>query len=268
MGRDRSPSVRLGAGLLAGAGVLAAIGLLTVPDAPTVRTQAVPARIESPVTTSPARRAPATTPPDTMARSAGEPTVSAGSGRGSPAPPTTVTPATTTLPVSPLVAQLPPRESALVEPSEPVRTPSRLRIGALSVDVPVRAVGLELDGQLEIPDETEAGWYRLGSSPGRDGSTVIAAHVSWNDTTGPFFRLADLELGSPVELELDDGSTRQYVVVERAQYGKLALPQDRIWTHAGDETLVLITCGGEFNREIRRYTDNIVVYAAPATDGG
>ena len=31
----------------------------------------------------------------------------------------------------------------------------------------------------------------------------------------------------------------------------------------GPETLVLITCGGSFDPDIRRYRDNIVVYAVP-----
>jgi len=31
----------------------------------------------------------------------------------------------------------------------------------------------------------------------------------------------------------------------------------------GDAPLVLITCGGSFNPQIRHYRDNIVVYAVP-----
>jgi sortase (surface protein transpeptidase) len=131
------------------------------------------------------------------------------------------------------------------------------------VDHPVRAIGLEPDGQLEIPDETEVGWYRLGSSPGRAGTTVVAGHVSWNDTLGPFARLASMEPGGRVDVQLADGTVRTYEVTERAQYPKLELPPERIWARDGAETLVLITCGGDFNSEIRRYRDNIVVYAVP-----
>ena len=45
------------------------------------------------------------------------------------------------------------------------------------------------------------------------------------------------------------------------------LPTERIWTHAGPETLVLITCGGSFNPQIHHYRDNIVVYAVPIASG-
>ena len=127
----------------------------------------------------------------------------------------------------------------------------------------LRSVGVAPDGQLEIPDETEVGWYRLGAAPGEAGATVLAGHVSWNRSDGPFLRLGQLEPGATVVVALDDGTTRTYQVVERAQYGKLELPAARIWTREGAETLVLITCGGAFNPDIRRYSDNIVVYAVP-----
>ena len=72
--------------------------------------------------------------------------------------------------------------------------------------------------------------------------------------------------GATVALTLADGSSRAYEVVERQQYGKLMLPADRIWTRAGPETLVLITCGGSFNPQIHHYRDNIVIYAVPIAE--
>jgi len=92
---------------------------------------------------------------------------------------------------------------------------------------------------------------------------VLAGHVNWNGVDGPFVRLRELEPGAMLVVTLGDATTRTYQVVERAQYPKEALPADRIWTRAGPETLVLITCGGSFNREIRRYRDNVVVHAVP-----
>ena len=139
----------------------------------------------------------------------------------------------------------------------------QLRIDALGIDVPVEPVGVAADGQLEVPDETHVGWYRLGSSPGEPGATVLAAHVNWHGVDGPFVRLRELEPGAIVVVSLGETTTRTYQVVERAQYPKDALPADRIWTHTGPETLVLITCGGSFNPEIRHYRDNIVVHAVP-----
>ena len=166
--------------------------------------------------------------------------------------------------LSPLADLLGPRYSAIPEEIEPRPQPVGIRTDSIDIErFPIRAVGLEDDGQLEVPDETEIGWYRYGATAGRPGATVLAAHVSWNDTTGPFFRLGTMEPGDRVTVALDDGSSRVYEVTERTMYDKNALPRDRIWRNTGPETLVLITCGGDFNPDIRRYRQNIVVYAVP-----
>ncbi len=166
--------------------------------------------------------------------------------------------------LSPLAALLGPRFSTIPEVIEPRPRP----VGVISdridiADFPVRAVGLEENGELEVPDETEIGWYQYGATAGRPGATVLAAHVSWNDTTGPFFRLGTKEPGDRLIVTLDDGTVREYEVTERTMYDKDQLPRERIWRNTGPETLVLITCGGDFNPEIRRYRQNIVVYAVP-----
>jgi LPXTG-site transpeptidase (sortase) family protein len=237
------PARRLGAGLLVGAGALAVVALLVREPAATPTRFVESVALEAPPSTV------ATLPPSTE-----RPTTTA-----------EVESPRTTLPLSPLAAQLPPPSPATPS-QDPLVAPAALWIDDLALWAPIRGVGFQADGQLEIPDETEVGWYRFGSVPGRAGSTVLAAHVTWNDTVGPFFRLPELEPGDQIKVLLDDGSTRRYEVFERAQYGKSELPADRIWTREGDETLVLITCGGDFNRQIRRYTDNIVIYAVPVAD--
>lgn len=189
---------------------------------------------------------------------------------GNDAPPPTSTPLAPLNPptpddtLSPLAQQLGPRYSAVPEAVAPRPRPVGLQMESIDVArFPVRAVGLEPDGQMEIPDETEIGWYQYGATAGQPGATVLAAHVSWNRTVGPFARLGSVEPGEQIEVALDDGSIRSYEVTERAIYGKLELPRERIWRNTGDETLVLITCGGDYNPEIRRYRENIVVYAVP-----
>lgn len=133
----------------------------------------------------------------------------------------------------------------------------------LDVFAPIRAVGLEDDGEMEIPDETEIGWYRHGGVPGGPGATVLAAHITWNRSLGPFHQLGRAEPGDRAEVVLDDGSTRVYEVVERRVFDKDALPRWRIWRSSGPESLVLITCGGSYDPEIRRYRQNIAVFAVP-----
>jgi hypothetical protein len=172
-------------------------------------------------------------------------------------------PATTVAPLSPLASRLGPRGSAAIRPAGERVLPASITIDALELWGPVRAVGLKDNGELQVPDETEVGWYQLGAAPGEPGATVLAAHVTWNGAVGPFFKLADLALGAEVRVQLSDDSMRIYEVVERAMYPKDGLPESRIFSQIGPESLVLITCGGSFNANIHRYRDNIVVYAVP-----
>jgi sortase (surface protein transpeptidase) len=173
----------------------------------------------------------------------------------STAPPVVTTGAPDTVPAAPQPSSTAP---------QPRPEPVGLQIDTIDVSrYPVRDIGLEDDGQLEIPDETEIGWYKYGATAGQPGATVLAAHVNWRGSHGPFSQLGTVEPGDQIEVALDNGTTRNYVVTERTMYGKLMLPKERIWRNTGPEELVLITCGGDFNPEIRRFKSNIVVYAVP-----
>jgi hypothetical protein len=180
-------------------------------------------------------------------------------------PPVSSTGSPDTEPATPETGSTAPAPSSTApEPVEPRPQPVGLQIDTIDVSpFPVRDIGLEDDGQLEIPDETEIGWYKYGATAGHPGATVLAAHVNWKGSQGPFSKLGTVEPGDQIEVALDNGTTRNYVVTERTMYGKLMLPRERIWRNTGPEELVLITCGGEFNPEIRSFKSNIVVYAVP-----
>lgn len=157
-----------------------------------------------------------------------------------------------------------PRYSAIPAPPPDRSEPVELEVSSIDIgDAPIRPVGLREDLQLEIPPETEIGWYRFAATAGEAGSTVLVAHVAWNDTPGPFAELGTVEPGDLAEIRLEDGRVRRYEVVERIVYGKLGLPRDVIWRRSGPELLVMITCGGELQPNSRRYAENIVVYAVP-----
>jgi hypothetical protein len=164
----------------------------------------------------------------------------------------------------PGAVELPDTSSTAPGHVGPRAEPVGLKIDTIKVArYPVRDVGLQDDGQLEIPDETEIGWYKYGATAGHPGATVLAAHVRWAGSPGPFSQLGAVDPGDQVEVALNDGTTRDYVVTERKMHGKLALPKKRIWRTTGPEELVLITCGGEFNPELDSFKSNIVVYAVP-----
>jgi hypothetical protein len=173
-------------------------------------------------------------------------------------------PPSTVAPLSPLAAQLGEQYSTEIRPIVDLPVPVALRIDTIKVNTDlVLPVGVDDKGEFAVPEAKEVGWYQYGQRPTQSGATVLAAHVSWKKQSGVFARLGTLEPGSEIFVTLSDGSEKRYVALERTMYDKQELPYDRIWTREGPEVLVLITCGGDFNPEIRRYRENIVVYAVP-----
>jgi len=163
----------------------------------------------------------------------------------------------------PAIRTLPPADGIPVA-EEPGPQPVALRIPSLGVDGnAIRPVGVEANGEYEVPIASEVGWYRFGSAPGESGSSVLAGHIAYDGENGVFANLVDVDLGSTVELTLDDGSSLAYEIVDLATFEKTALPFDDIFSESGSDRLVLITCGGNFNPGLRSYESNVVAYAVP-----
>lgn len=154
----------------------------------------------------------------------------------------------------------------LSERTLPVITvPLRLRVPSVGVDGAVTAVGVAGDGQLAVPDDAGSiSWYRFGSGPGGAGTTVLAGHVDYDGSRGVFWRLDELQTGQRVELGTSAGPMI-FVVTATRRYAKPDLPLADLFGRAGPSRLVLITCGGSFDRVAGSYRDNVVVYAEPVT---
>jgi sortase (surface protein transpeptidase) len=90
---------------------------------------------------------------------------------------------------------------------------------------------------------------------------VLAGHVdSATAGLGAFAALLKVEVGDPVIVVAADGKVATYRIVARRSYPKQALPAD-VFDQSVPARLVLITCGGAFDRHRRIYLDNVVVYA-------
>jgi hypothetical protein len=48
---------------------------------------------------------------------------------------------------------------------------------------------------------------------------LLAAHVNWRGTLGPFSPLGSVDPGGQVEAALNDDTARNYVVTEQTMYG-------------------------------------------------
>jgi hypothetical protein len=153
-----------------------------------------------------------------------------------------------------------------IRPSAVTPPPVRLTMPRLHVDAAVLPVSVGLDGLLGVPDNPlQLGWWSGSSKPGMpSGSVVIDGHVdSATFGVGALFRLRDARPGDDVVVTNAAGVTIRYSVVARRTYDKTTLPVTELFAADVDPRLVLLTCGGPFDRTTRHYADNVVVYAVP-----
>lgn len=134
-------------------------------------------------------------------------------------------------------------------------------------DAEVVSVGVDDEGNFEVPDRLQIGWYRFGPSPGETGSAVLAAHVALNGREGLFRHLDAFERGDQVEVAFDDGEIRAFEIQGIAQYNKDVVPLDELFVRTGPPRLILITCGGSFNPQLNSFDDNLIAFATPVDNG-
>jgi hypothetical protein len=143
--------------------------------------------------------------------------------------------------------------------------PDRVRVAALGVDAPVVREEVDGRGELSLPqDPGTVGWWGAGAAPGAPvGTIVLAGHVdSEQQGAGALYPLARTPVGARVVVSGPTGDAT-YVVQGRRRYAKDALPWRDLFRQDVEARLLLVTCGGDFDRATRHYSDNVVVYAVP-----
>ena len=176
-------------------------------------------------------------------------------------------------PPSPTPAPVPvdrlPRATARPAAPAPVPDvvpPVRLSLPARGIEAPIDPVGVEPEGEMTLPEDVDrVGWYRFGPVPGApEGAAVVAGHV--DDAAqglGALARLREAEPGDEVVVEAADGTSTRWTVTGRELIDKPGVPLGDLFARTGAPRLVLITCGGPFDAELRSYRDNVVVVAEP-----
>ncbi len=135
-------------------------------------------------------------------------------------------------------------------------------IPSIGVDASLVQLGLTSTGALEVPSgPVPAGWFTGSPTPGADGPSVLAGHVTYNGARGVFFRLGALRSGALVEVKRGDGVTAVFTVTSVASYPKDTFPTGIVYGHTDGPELRLITCAGDFDPVHHYYPDNLVVSA-------
>jgi LPXTG-site transpeptidase (sortase) family protein len=141
---------------------------------------------------------------------------------------------------------------------EPARGPftgERILIPKIGVDAPFSYKVVPSSGQMPNPDGHSdvayydfKDWPGLGGVPDLGGNVVVAGHVDYiNHGPAVFWDLATLQPGDIVQIRLQDGRVLEYAI----EFNKHIEASDADWTAivagTADESITLITCGGEFS---------------------
>ncbi len=171
------------------------------------------------------------------------------------------------------------RPGASVSPGVPAARRATAAAGQRTTFVPTRLLmpsgsrapvvpsTVASDGSLEIPAKPNVvGVWNGGARAGDPfGSMVIAGHVdSAEYGLGVLAELKWLKPGAVIELQAGKNRLR-YRVTRTVQVNQQSLATDDEFFAQGTtpHRLVVITCGGPFDRSKHRYRDNYIVIASP-----
>ncbi|MEU5208918.1 class F sortase [Streptomyces sp. NPDC020742] len=146
----------------------------------------------------------------------------------------------------------------------PRSLPKRVQIPQIAVDAPFTQLGIGPTGQLDAPpagDRNLVGWFKDGATPGERGSAIIAGHVDTKTGPAVFMQLESLKPGNSVNITREDGMIATFRVDSIETFSKKNFPNDRVYADEPTAQLRIITCGGAYDRKVRDYVDNIVVFA-------
>ena len=151
------------------------------------------------------------------------------------------------------------------EPVEGV-APVELQVDSVGVDAPIE-LGTVTDGAMQDPSGPwVVSWYEPLGKVGEGGNVVMAGHVDyWNVGPAVFWDVRYLPEGDIIRVVGEDGKSYEYAVQWIQPYMAEELTpeviQNDIVGDTGEETLTLITCGGEFNPDTGEYNQRWVVRA-------
>lgn len=145
--------------------------------------------------------------------------------------------------------------------------PVQVEIPSIGVDATIQPTGILENGEMGVPENVdEVGWFEPGFKAGAKGHSVLAGHV--DSLTGPavFYELKKVKTGDQVTLTDADGRKMVFEVKELASYETDQAPIEEIFGNADGRFINLITCTGEFNRDIGSHEERLVVTAELISD--
>jgi sortase A len=137
--------------------------------------------------------------------------------------------------------------------------PVRLVISKINVDTDILPMGVTSLGNMQAPKTNkDSGWYKYGPHPGNVGSAVIAGHLGVG-SAAVFTKLGLLVKGDIISVKDDRSQIASFVVTDTRSYDRNSDPSE-VFTSSTGSHLNLITCNGDWNPEIKTYSQRLVVF--------
>lgn len=146
--------------------------------------------------------------------------------------------------------------------------------------VNAEVVGIDATGDannavLAPPEDiSQIGWYIRSAPFGvNEGSTVLTSHIDYNGVVGLGTLFPSMKKGDPITLTDGNGKEHHYTVtmentpINKSDPDYIKKTQSTINKKTGKNSLVLVSCYGEYVGGSLGYADNSVVVATPINEG-
>lgn len=137
--------------------------------------------------------------------------------------------------------------------------------------VAIDAVGPDNAATLVPPENIgNVGWYFRSAQPGStkgDGTTVMTSHVNYDGITGYGSLFITLKKGDPITVTDKDGKVVHYTVskdpyrIDKRDENYVKKTMDTVNRSKGRNSLILVTCGGNYVGGALGYEENYIVEA-------
>jgi sortase (surface protein transpeptidase) len=146
--------------------------------------------------------------------------------------------------------------------SGPGIRPIAIRIPSIQVDSEIERRPISNGQMLDPTGPFVVAWYGSTGRLGVPGNVVLAGHVDYAGV-GPavFARVGELGEGARIELTGEDVHIYRYGVTWSKLYDEATAPVEEIIGETPNESVTLITCGGEFDPSSQRYFQRLIVRA-------
>ena len=144
--------------------------------------------------------------------------------------------------------------------------PVALAIPSVDIEGAIQPVGMTDAITMQVPSDIQVvGWFDRSVAPISEiGNTVLVGHRDGaDDPNGIFRRLSEVQRGDEITVRDLTGRSLRYAVESVGLLGRsdFAGSAEEIFDTSGAHNLVLLTCGGEYDRSQGGYQANVVVYA-------